>query len=1146
MNRIISVIFGIFALVLLCISGCSANPTLPNVGSVQDCMQTQCLPETSSHRNLGFYSLVLNKETQSAEMIPLRSSELHLNLTGVLNGSMGVSIYVPPGESDPDIGLYVLDITLAHPFADKPQFAGFDVKGILMAPGSLNVGSYVFSDIDETRLENADGYTRWWNPTEFTKSGFFGYTKGKLTKTPASTLTATINPYKYFADIIGATDSVNLVHAEALDSDNGRGVFKAGSANTRRYRIIFPLDPAPVIEFGYAIDASWTTPSPNPPSEVPDDFPIEANQPEACDIVTDTLVNTLFYDSESGLAGGVLRIVVDVYDWQGRAAANIQDQIEKVIIYSPDLFTGSEEATFFNETPVKAQYSADLTGVAVPNKSGEVILAVQVISKGGGTYKQTGNPAPDEPVAAWAVMTLDVTDPDCIADSNNSFAEAEPIGVEQLVAGQLCNPSDYSDYYSFVIPPGFEPEGNATLYADADTTGINIYDDGENLIYGAGVADGKAILDIGALDLMPGNYFIRVSTASTDEAFIYLLEMGVELVDTMPISPTDVTPNNLFLDAGWVGKHDNLVYLAGPYGMWIYDVTDSSNPQFVNRISRTIGAYPGFYWPYAFVWQSMSDNPTVIDLIDLSDPYSPMIYMDVITVPYNVKFIAANSQNLYIAVEDGANSYVKIYDYSADPHNPVELNQFDVLPQKRMALFDPEGPDTSLVTVSDNWLRIFSVEDPMGVTMEGDMLVMGGVFHTVAVDGNYVLEVHDTGPGTGYFGVLMYEPGIGLTVHGITSLPGTGEEIGSMQPFAYVADGSAGLTVVDYSNPAFPFWVFNLPAVANSKFTLVDTANNLLFQTPQQAGFEIFDITNPGSPAEITRLKVVNNPYGVDKSGDRLHIAERGYSHWAFKIVNVSDPSNAFVEGEEILPIRPGTVATNGVVTAIGEAGGSNNIYMFDVTDPTDPWNIYIQGLAAQINSIALSDTTAYLALANNNFAIYDISSPPAVLAHFDVATPDAIENLVINGNYMYGTAGSKAYTWWLDDPYAPSLIMTTAFGYNVYDLDVKGKYEYVLTTDTIDITDISDPASPVWQGDEVMPYAPAMRMLSVDGQFAYMKSDPTDPAISVNIWPPDSPAYFADVDPPGMYYGFTDMLAGDGYLYELLTGRGIRIFDLY
>ena len=93
-----------------------------------------------------------------------------------------------------------------------------------------------------------------------------------------------------------------------LDDPLGRGVFAAGAVNTRRYRIRFPLDPEPEVIYGYAVDASWAAPIVNPPVQIPADFPIEANQPEAFLVQLQVEDNTLFYDFDSGQGGGVVAI----------------------------------------------------------------------------------------------------------------------------------------------------------------------------------------------------------------------------------------------------------------------------------------------------------------------------------------------------------------------------------------------------------------------------------------------------------------------------------------------------------------------------------------------------------------------------------------------------------------------------------------------------------------------------------------------------------------------------------------------------------------------------------------------------------------------------------------------------------------------
>ncbi|MCK4719422.1 hypothetical protein KAU08_02110, partial [bacterium] len=341
--------------------GCQSNPASPDTGNQPDQLGNQ-RQDASAHRmNLGSYLIEFNKENLTATPIPLRSSELHLNLTKIFVNTMGLSVQIEPGESDPPNGLFAVDFTLIHPLPEHPEFSAFDIKGIVMAPGTLAIGSLIFSDIDETRVENADGYTRWWNPTEFTEPGIFGYTDGLFTNTTSNVLTATVNPYKYFADILDHSSGMQPVYNEPLTDEMGRGVFSDGSTNTRRYLIQFPMDPGPVVVFGYVIDGSWDIPDPNPPLEVPDDFPIAANQPEAYHVAVAEKVNTLFYDTETDLAGGVLRIQANVHDWQGQNNGDIASEVDAVRVFSPGLFNGGADVGYDSQTAVKTIYKADLT-----------------------------------------------------------------------------------------------------------------------------------------------------------------------------------------------------------------------------------------------------------------------------------------------------------------------------------------------------------------------------------------------------------------------------------------------------------------------------------------------------------------------------------------------------------------------------------------------------------------------------------------------------------------------------------------------------------------------------------------------------------------------------------------------------------------
>jgi hypothetical protein len=89
-----------------------------------------------------------------------------------------------------------------------------------------------------------------------------------------------------------------------------RGMLSPGAKIIRHYTI----DLSGGLIFNYAVDTCWAMPQGAPPYEIPDDFPPEANRPEAYRIVVTELDNSLYYEEPSGDAGGELRLLVDVWD----------------------------------------------------------------------------------------------------------------------------------------------------------------------------------------------------------------------------------------------------------------------------------------------------------------------------------------------------------------------------------------------------------------------------------------------------------------------------------------------------------------------------------------------------------------------------------------------------------------------------------------------------------------------------------------------------------------------------------------------------------------------------------------------------------------------------------------------------------------
>ena len=1144
MNRN-SIIF-VLIMIISVLPGCRDNPggvMAPEL--TPDDATAAALPAT--HHCLGYYRLMVDSDL-TIKAIPLRASSWHFNLTGILNSTMGVEVVSVPDEADPANGLFVFDITLTHPFETKSQFAGFDVKGILISPGTLAVGSLLFSDADETRLENADGFTRWWNPTEFTAPGVFGYTDGILPHSPSGLLTATVNPYKMYADILGATDSLSLPAGEPLDGDRGRAVFSAGSSNTRRYYIRFPMDPGPRVVFGYAIDCSWNPPDPNPPNEVPDDFPMNANQPEAWRVTVQPTVNTLYYDSDAasgGVGGGVLRLQINVNDWQGQALGNVQDEISAVRIFAPELMGDGMDGNFLNETSTEARYSADLTGTAVPTSSGETQIICRIGSSEG-NYLQGAAPAPDASISAFQVLTLDIPDPECTVDANNDWLEAVDVAGGDMIIDQVCLPNDYRDFYSFDVPIGNIAEGSFDLYCDAEPTTLGLYTSDQMLVTEEDISAGFASISVDSLDLYPDDYYLRVLTSNADQVAPYLLEVNTELVSVEP-NIVDVTPGDLYIHPSWLWLRNDILYMVGR-GIWTFDMSDPSNPVYLGgEIFHGFDYYDDatFSYPYCYFTYHQNAEFSKLCLIDFSDPSNPVMTPDLVTFHEEARCITMNSSHFYVAMDLSIDPNLRFYDYSSDPLSPDEVGSYLLEEQVNdLGLLDPEGPDTQLVVGINTRLQFLGVEDPSSVTDEGSVSLVGGFYvNDLDVDGNLVYVVDDDLS----FGWLdIYEQTeTGPISRGSEFLAGLASYIDVDYPNAYVGDQAAGLTVVDITDPDGPNMLATVPLANYTGRVSAD--GNYVCAIPYDGTFQTFDVTVPDSPTEISRPWSVNTAGGqLGINGDNLFILDKS-SPQAFEVVDISEPADAEIISELLIPDYPSKMALGENVIAYAHVDWVRCI------DVSDPMNMQLGTGEYQTDDspdlLAIYDHYVYAMyyVSSENYLevldITDYNSPSYITtSHWD---DSKIRDVEFYGEVMYIPTADAIRIYSLASPGYPDYISSYAVPDQVTDIEIQGNYMYIFMylSSLLEVVDLTDPINPALVGSGLNGTTNS-RYMALDGQYSYYAGNLIEDINAALIYPPGT------VTSLGVVYDrafqSSNISIVNGHLYNQTQGHGLQILDLY
>ncbi len=433
-----SIIFASLLLPLILALGCGGTgggPVAP--GSNQGLTDAQATPGGNTRSLWGFWQVEMDPVTLEATITPLRGAQFTCNVTRFLQppdsplNLLGISI--DPGASDIPADLLAVDVTIKHPFPGLPKFRGFDVRGVFMSDPSLVAGFDPTAQYpnwfaaspgiagEEPVLLNADGYTRWWNPTEFTSYGkIFGYTQGGLA--PGAYLaSATLNAFKYFADELETEGDFEL-------NPYNRGEFSVqDGVNTRRYLIQFAGTPW---LFNYAIDASWNGPDPSGAPDYPvSSFPPDANSAEAYRISLIDAGSTAYY-VDSTLNGGEFLLDVEIFDWQANTSVQpsaILNEISAAWLESPafddgagnnylDILSGVYEihpGSGNTSAVLRVTIDANFETGGIDHAGGYPVL-IAVESPDPNTYEPQisgGNvfDYPNAPLAAYAVAIAEVS-----------------------------------------------------------------------------------------------------------------------------------------------------------------------------------------------------------------------------------------------------------------------------------------------------------------------------------------------------------------------------------------------------------------------------------------------------------------------------------------------------------------------------------------------------------------------------------------------------------------------------------------------------------------------------------------------------------------------------------------------------------------
>lgn len=239
-----------------------------------------------------------------------------------------------------------------------------------------------------------------------------------------------------------------------------------------------------------------------------------------------------------------------------------------------------------------------------------------------------------------------------------------------------------------------------------------------------------------------------------------------------------------------------------------------------------------------------------------------------------------------------------------------------------------------------------------------------------------------------------------------------GVAVSSDDQYAFLADYTDGLKVLDISNPEKPTIAGTYPISAGQLYNIALSADDqTIFVASVGNGVMIFDVSDPTKPVLLSTLTREGTAYPLDivmsSDGNTLFVAA-----WEFFLtVDVSDPAN---------PVLKHSVGTDDYAWGVALSSDDKTVYLaggsymqvFDVTDSASPVSLTSFETLGTARSIRLSfdDSTAYLANGSSGMQIVDVKNPSEPLMMGSIASNESFMFALTmsgDGKHIYTTDDS-------------------------------------------------------------------------------------------------------------------------------------------
>jgi hypothetical protein len=216
-------------------------------------------------------------------------------------------------------------------------------------------------------------------------------------------------------------------------------------------------------------------------------------------------------------------------------------------------------------------------------------------------------------------------------------------------------------------------------------------------------------------------------------------------------------------------------------------------------------------------------------------------------------------------------------------------------------------------------------------------------------------------------------------------------DLGLIGPAAYVADGDAGLAVIDsIGNPADADYLGNYDTPGTAYGIDIYSRPSGYWSGPSayiadgESGLEIYYIGDfPLQHVASYDTLWGGTAYDVAVSGDYAYVAN---GDQGLLVVDLTDLGNPSFAGIYVSPGTARGVAVSGTHAYV--AAGNAGLHVFDILDPTDPLLVGTYNTPGTAYGVSIAGDSAYVADGDAGLQVIDVGNPASPVLAWSYDTP--------------------------------------------------------------------------------------------------------------------------------------------------------------